>query len=413
MRPIISNVRLLLLAGALVSHPGLTLASNAAVAAPAVVPKTGNSNPVFQLVGYFKDSVVRTVDGSKEMWSNHGRCNDIRSKQKEHKEMLKKQWEFEEQGLTPAEMKRRLQTVNGGVTYDEFIFLTKGKEDRGKLMNMMFLMWGAPRLFPYSLMFYPDMLPSPFARMPNASGNESKLEKLSRQRSHAVINTLLALENEARAIPALAKMNIFGRKKQERNMEMIETLGKSVAKVMTNPGAKDNMGAQMILNTLDKELYTMEELTRGEKRLATVPKSIVLGLMTAINGPAPLTGVMPNFMRRGTVFAQLQKILEADKFLVEEKVNLDTLSTARLLEACNDRMIGGPGRTDEELRQGLAAWLELAVVNPNHRTQGTGENFNENLARTALMTYYSVEATRDSRCASYLPRLMFQGQLQQ
>jgi hypothetical protein len=135
--------------------------------------------------------------------------------------------------------------------------------------------------------------------------------------------------------------------------------------------------------------------------------------MTAINGPAPLTGVMPNFMRRGTVFGQLQKILEADNFLVEEKVDLDTLSTARLLEACNDRMIGGPGRTDEELRQGLAAWLELAVVHPNHRTQGTGENFNENLARTVLMTYNAVEGTRDSRSSSYLPRLMFKGQLQQ
>jgi hypothetical protein len=159
-------------------------------------------------------------------------------------------------------------------------------------------------------------------------------------------------------------------------------------------------------------LYTMEELTRGEKRLAMVPKSIVLGLMTAINGPAPLNGVMPNFMRRGTVYAHIQKILEADKFLVEEKVDLDTLSTARLLEACNDRMIGGPARTDEELRKGLAAWLELAVVNPNHRTQGTGETFNENLARTVLMSYYSVEGARDSRSTSYLPRLMFRGQLQ-
>ena len=118
-------------------------------------------NVIFQLFGLVKDSLVRTVDGTKEMWGNHGRCKQIRSKQKEYREKLQKQWEFEEKGLTPKEMKQRLAKVNGGITYDEFVFLVKGQEDRGKLMNMFFLMWGAPRLFPYALMFYPEILPGP------------------------------------------------------------------------------------------------------------------------------------------------------------------------------------------------------------------------------------------------------------
>ena len=95
-------------------------------------------NVIFQLFGLVKDSLVRTVDGTKEMWGNHGRCKQIRSKQKEYREKLQKQWEFEEKGLTPKEMKQRLAKVNGGITYDEFVFLVKGQEDRGKLMNMFF-----------------------------------------------------------------------------------------------------------------------------------------------------------------------------------------------------------------------------------------------------------------------------------
>lgn len=378
----------------------------------AAVNESGGGNVVVQLVGFVKDSFVRTIDGTKEMWGNHGKCKAIRAKQKDYRDRLKKQWEFEEQGLKPQEMKKRLQAINGGITYDEFIFLSKGKDDRGKLMNMIFLMWGAPRLFPYALMFYPDILPAPFAPLPTVSGKETKLEKVSRQRAHAVVNTLIALENEAKSIPALAKLNIFGRKQQERRMDMIGGLGKSIGKVMETQGATGGDGAQIVLKALDGVLYKKEPLTRADKRLVPVPKSIIGGLMTAINGAQPFGGLVPNFMKRGSVFAHLQKVMEADSFLVEEDVDLDTLSTARLLEACNDRMIGGPGRTNDELRKGLTDWLDLAVIQPNNRTKFTGESFNENLARTALMSYYSVEGSKDSRSASYLPRLMFQGNMQ-
>jgi hypothetical protein len=412
MRFIISSAQLVLLASALLSHPS-SASSAAAPATTTTSTNNGGGNVVLQLVGFVKDSVVRTVDGGKEMWGNHGKCKDIRSRQKDFRDKLKTQWEFEEQGLTPQEMRNRLQNVNGGITYDDFVFLNKGKEDRGKLMNVVFLMWGAPRIFPYAMMFYPDILPGPFAQQPRGSGKETKLEKFSRQRSHAVIQTLVSLENEARSIPALSKFNIFGKKKQERAMDMIDDLGKSAAKLMATPGARGGIGAQIVLNTLDNVLYTTDPLTRAEKRLVGVPKSIVLGLMTAINGPQPFTVVMPNFMRRGMVFSHAMKLMETDNFLVTEKVDLDSLSTAMLLEACNERMIGGPGRADDELRKGLTDWLDLAVVQPNNRTESTGENFNENLARSALMSYYSVEGTRDSRSTSYLPRLMFHGQMQQ
>lgn len=389
-----------------------TFSDASAVAAPpsAPVANSENGNPATQLFGYLKDSVIRTIDGSKDMWSNHGRCKEIRAKQKDYREKIKKQWEFEGVGMTPQELKKKLQTVNGGITYDEFIFLGKGKEDRGRLMNMMFLMWGAPRVFPYAMMFYPDILPTPFQPLPDASGRETKLEKLARQRTHSVIQTLLLLEKEAREVPGLSKINIFGKKKQQRNMDNINSLGAAIGTVMTTPGATDGKGARTTLGALDGVLYKKEPISRQEKRLVGVPKAIILGLTNAVNGPAPFTRFQPNFMRRGTILAHIQKIGEGDNFLVGENIDLGTLSTARLLEACSDRMIGGPRRSDEELRQGLSDWLDLAVIQPNNRTTVSGESFNDNLARTALLSYYSVDAARDERSSSFLPRLMFQGE---
>lgn len=381
-----------------------------ATAAPVTAQEGGN--PALQLVGYVKDSLVRTVTGTKEMWTNHGRCNEIRAKQKDYRDKIKAQWELQEKNLSPKDMRRRLSAINGGITYDEFIFLSKGKEDRGKLMNMVFLMWSAPKFLPYALMFYPNMLPSPFAPLPDASGMETKLEKLSRQRTHAVITTLLDLEKSARSVPYLAKLNIFGKKEQERRMIAIDTLGRTTSAIMATAGATGKVGAQIVMEKLEGALYKNgEEFTRAEKRLVAVPSAIIGGLMTCISGPGVLNGVTPNFMRRGTVIAHAQKIAEADKFLVNEKVSLESLSTTRLLEACNDRLIGGTGRSNEELRQDLSDWLDLAVVKPSNRTEATGEIFNENLARTALMGYYSLEAARDPRCTSYLPRCLFQGQL--
>jgi hypothetical protein len=403
-------VSLLLLAALVLSHPSPTAASSAATA-----KTTGGGNVVTQLFGSVKDSVVRTVDGTREMWSNHGRCNDIRAKQKDYRENLKKQWEFEDPGLTPQDLKKRLQDVDGGISYDDFVFLGKGLEDRGKLMRCMFLTWRIPQSFPYAFIYFPQMLPSPFAPLPDGSAKETTLEKISRQRSHVVIKTLLAMEQRAKVVPAVAKINIFARDKQQKNLDKMASLGEATAKAISTPGARKAVGAGLVLNSLEDRLYKAEELTRGEKGLTSLANPIIKGLIECIEGPFPLSVVMPvvpTFMARAILCNQLKKIEDADEFLVKQKVDLDSLSTARLLEACNDRLIGGPGYSDEELRQGLADWLDLAVLQPNNRVEQTGEFYNGNLARTALLSYYSMDGTRDARSASYLPRLLFQGQMQ-
>ncbi|KAL3940778.1 MAG: hypothetical protein SGBAC_004736 [Bacillariaceae sp.] len=246
-------------------------------------------------------------------------------------------------------------------------------------------------------MFYPDILPAPFQPLPSGASRESKLEKLSRQRSHSVIQALLMLEKEAHQAPALAKLNIFGKKKQQRTMEKIGELGSEVSAMMTTPGAIHGAGAKLAMDVLGAELYKDESITRKEKRLVGVPQSVVLGLTKALNGPNPFTSFQPNFMRRGAVLTHIQKLTDADKFLVNEN-------------ACTERMIGGPGRTKDELRKGLSDWLDLAVVEPSSRIAESGEDFNENFARAALLCYYAVDGARDARSSSALPRLLFNGQ---
>jgi len=373
--------------------------------------QSGGGNPVVQMLGYVKDSFVRTIDGTKEMWGNHGRCKQIRAKQKEYRDKLQKQWEFEEKGLTPSEMKQRLSKVNGGISYDEYVFLVKGKEDRGKLMNMMFLMWGAPRFFPYALMFYPEILPGPFAPLPDSSGKESKLQKLSRERTHAVVRTLLAIETEARVVPALSKLNIFGKKKQAQRMDEMDSMGKTISQIMATPGTgSDDSLALVAMNTMEDILYSPIKFTRADERLAKVPKSIANGIMAAIDGPNAFQKFMPHFLKRGQILTHVQKLNDIDNFLIDENVNLNDLSTARLLEACSDRMIGGPGQSDEEMRQHLKNWLDLGVNQPAKRCAETGEFFNYNLAKMALMSFYCVSGARDDRSASYLSRSLYCGQ---
>lgn len=386
----------------------LASTSISAPSAVSTVESTENGqNPAFQLVGYVKDSVVRTVDGIGLMWKNHGRCNEIRAKQKNHRECLRLQ--YENDGLSNQEIKQKLKGINGGITYDEYIFLVKGKEDRGKLTQLVFLSWGAPRFLPYVLMFYPDMLPSAFAPQQQA-GMESKLETLSRQRSHAVIRTLLNLEKDAKVVPTLAKLNIFGRKKHQRAMKETERIGQLVGSLFVTPINSLAEGAELMLKSVEESIYRSDtDFETKSKRLVYMPKSIIIGLAQTLEGSSPLDKFLPLFVTRGKVLSHIKKITDSDEFLVSESIAVDKLGRQRLMEACNDRLIGVNGDSIDEMRAGLADWLDQSVVKPVERVEQTGEFYNGNMARSALLCFYATQATKDDRAASYLPRLLFQG----
>lgn len=373
--------------------------------APVTVGASGG-NPAVQLVGYLKESVVRTVDGVQLMWKNYGRCNEIRAKQKEHRELLRVQ--YENDGMSNQDIKQQLKTQNGGITYEEYAFLLKGKEDRGKLTQLAFLSWGAPRFLPYALMFYPEMLPSAFSS-PKVTLVD-KMESLSRHRTHTVIQTLMNIENSAKQIPTLAKLNIFGRKKQQQAMEDMQRIRQLAASLFVTPVRSGSQGAELVLKTLENDLYNEIDFDNKRKRLTGVPKPIIRGLASSLDGNFPLESVFPLFVTRGKLLNQIKKVTESDEFLVNEAVDLEELGKSRLVEACTDRLIGSIGRSEEEMRENLADWLDHVAVKPANRIRETGEFFNGGLARAAMMCYSATQAAKDERATSYLPRLLFQGQ---
>lgn len=196
-------------------------------------------------------------------------------------------------------------------------------------------------------------------------------------------------------------------------MDSMQKMGAITSKILSTPSVKGSYGAQVFLNTLDHHFYRKDtEYTRSENRLTDVPKSLVTGMVAVVDGSNPLGGFIPNFMNRGKIVAHLKKISECDEFLVQEGIDLNSLDTVQLLEVCNERCIAVPGRSDEELRDSLGEWLKMSVIQPSAKLQQGDLHYNSNLAKFSLLCYNALDATRDDNCASYLPRTLFQGQIQ-
>ena len=395
------------------SSSSVSLASPA-TAAVATLPSTESNtiavapspNLVVQFASYVKHSVVKTVDGCGQLWKNHGRCNDIRQKLSVHREAVKLEWEGESGSLSTPQ-KVRLKTLMGGISYEEYVFLQKGKEDRSKVFNLMFLMWGAPRFLPYALMFNPDMLPSPF-RDTTAVAGESMWATQSRERSTAVIQALLKIERDARVTPALAKLNIFGKKKQEASKQQLLHVIDTMATTLVSP-LPPRAGAEQLLRQLHPHLYREDaDFTRAEQRLCHVPKSLVEAMSGLLSGGnlGVLAALQPNFLTRGRVVGHLRKVADSDDFLLTTSTNLTSIPKRYLQEACSERFLGVVGRSTDDLRHQLDDWLVLNT--PDTATEGQPPlYYNANVARLALMGYYSCWAARDAQSALRLPRLLF------
>ena len=363
------------------------------------------TNPVFQLAGYVKDSFVRMKDGSVQLYTNHKKCNEIRSKQKEYLEKIASTLPKEEQKAA-----KKYYPSAGGITYEEFDFLQKGKEDRGRLANTVFMMVFAPNFVPYAFMFFPDMLPSSFSTPANKGMGFSKWDMISRERSHSVLQAMIDLERSARVAPILSNLNPFGKGKTKRMMERMDKLAHACGAVLSADGAVGSNGAELVMNILEDEIYSEAKPKKDRTSLTILPKSIVKGLGRAMDAPSS-NSFLPTFLVRGKILNSLAQIQASDEFLVDQGIDLTTLSTDLLQEACSKRLIGVPGRTHEEMIDGLSSWLDLSVKEPSKKVAETGYHYNGNLARASLLTYNAVDAARDVRTSSFLPRLMYQGHL--
>lgn len=364
-------------------------------------------NPATLLLSYVKDSFVRMKDGSAELYTNHKKCNTIRSKQKKFLENAHSDMSEEERRKF-----KRYSFNSGGITFEEYSFLRKGKDDRGKLANIIVCMFFAPNFLPYAFLFFPDMLPSPFATQLNKfePSTYTKADAISRERSHSVLQTMLNLERRSHVPPMISNINPFGKGKMKRTMSQLDKLGRAGGVFLGVDEATKTQGAELILNVLHDEIYTANKPTKDVSNLIVVPKVIMMGMSKALEASSS-NSFLPGFVQRGKVLSRLKQIKDSDDFLVAQKVDLNSLSERILEEACNERLIGGPGRTNEEMIEGLSSWLDLAVNKPTKISSKTGLYYNENMCRFTLLCYNAVDGTRDERSASYFPRLLYQGQL--
>lgn len=326
------------------------------------------------------------------MNTDHRRCNDIRAKQGTFAKAA---------GTSRGRGLKGIQT--GGISYEEYDFLRKGLVDRNKLFAVTVVSVCLPNYFVYYLWSFPDMMPSPFLK-----GKD--MREVSRERCHAVISTMLDIEKSARVAPWSAKLNPFGKKAVERSMAKLTNFIEVGGSSMAEYGAHGANGGRMIMKKLKPHFYTSTPLTKQQRLLAgkMVPTQIMKGLTKAISADPLNKGSSPFGI--GAV-KHIESVTMADEFLVNQSVDVSSIDSTLLAEACSARLIGGPGWTDEERKEGLTSWLQEMEITPREETAKEEDlYFNGNLARAALMCYNSVDATRDSRADSGLLRVMYQGQ---
>jgi hypothetical protein len=378
----------------LLSHLPISIDGSAVSAAPAttMVGHHDQKNPNFLLgiVSYVKDQAVRTAMGCGKLYTNHSRCNAIRAKLKANRQRVKQFWEAE--GLyendTPSQIQKRLQDVMGGISYDEYIFLERGKEDRGKLFNVVFLMFGAPKFLPYALMFNPDLLPSSFVK-------EEPFVDLSR--GPAILTMLSRVEQEAAKEPQVGLIpSILGRKQQMvQQHAFLNDIVTQTTSIMKCFPPNATQLTQSILAQIPRPEG------RHEERLAHLPPVIIQTMNRVVTGqafPSLTAQLLPTFLQRGKLVAHLQKVAASDHFLRTN--SLETIQSKRLLqEACRDRLLETSKASVAELRQELQQWLEA--------TSGTTVQ-NNNAALLGLLAYNGCyQIRKDQERTDSLTRLLF------
>lgn len=482
-------VFLLAVSGVSGSSPSLPAAPPVVASPTLTAPELEDkkSNPIVAIGKYLKDSVVRLKDGTGQLYTNHKTCNAIRSKVKSYR-------------LANPDYTLKNGYQKQGISYSEYDFLNKGKEERGKVLNIGFLMFFSPNFLPYAFMFFPNILPSTFQQnqaqessgavdgnsaSPNLIMNYHKLSAISRERSHAVVKTLLQIENEALGALKTNPLNPFGRGKAKKNrlsmgnvrqtaedfleLKSQNMLDSTENKYIVNDikdviqdNNSDPEEELYILNALQEEIFTTEEPKSKQLKFIDVPKAIIRGLSMAIDGNNASGNIegkgasgggsgdsfknllTPHFATRNKVVTHIRKVNDADEFIANEDIDLNDVTGNLLTEACQDRMIGTPLSSEDELRAGLSNWLDLTVTRPSKLAvpptkklspgvmvvstptstsssfddgsqSGSSEQqhkyYNGNLAKLALMCYNAVNSSRDTRSSSLLPRLLFQQNL--
>jgi len=208
----------------------------------------------------------------KELYRDHQTCNQIRKKQNLHKASLKAEWKS--LGIDDQEIRTRLKKSSGGITYEEFRCLQKGKSDSGKSGTFIFYVLAFPKFWPYMVMFNKEnILPSQFAKR-NDYFRETKAEALSRGRSHAVLQTLMNLEKNSH-VPGF-KLNPFSPKTKQ--MEKFHGVVDDLVEAL-----KSNPGPDYVMKKFESKLFLTEKPTGKVLRLVEFPSYLTSGLARTLS----------------------------------------------------------------------------------------------------------------------------------
>ena len=172
-----------------------------------------------------------------------------------------------------SSIRTRHKSEPASISYEEFSLMKRNEQDRWKVLNVLSLLVFASDVAPYAIMFYPRMLPSTFeARHQGEGGAEgipasyvqevrppliifyphtlhtplrivkqhaadtpSQLMQDERDRSKAVVETLLAVEASCHKAGFLEGLNPFGKAGVRKRQETLKDVKAEMERIATLP----------------------------------------------------------------------------------------------------------------------------------------------------------------------------------
>ena len=183
-----------------------------------------------------------------------------------------------------------------------------------------------------------------------------------RDRSKAVVETLLAVETACHKAGFLEGLNPFGKAGVRKRQEILKDVKSEMERIAVLPpseAVKEVEKHCYFPPSADKNLRKSRAAERAVRRFANVPAPLASGLsrITGPTGPIPL----PHFMLRGSLHKHVTSVIASDDFLALKGAGaVESLGAASVLELCRERGILNVGSSLPALRERLRAWVEDA-----------------------------------------------------
>jgi predicted DNA-binding protein len=309
--------------------------------------------------------------------------------------------------------KRAKLDGDDSLSYSEFRFIERSREDFKKCVRLAFTAYLSPELFFYSYVVIPAIStdnPWAWTTLPSTF-DDAKEEGMRnvikiKRRQHAVFRGVTGLmENTFDDIPEKI------RKQRLQQLDRVKGASKRVGKSI-----------EAALNELEP-YYTADN---GKKRGKKQPSNAARMLRTkkqdgkkrvemcldgmpwaSVKDTCKSFGIdgMPNifFLRRlnrGEISRHFDGIRKADNHI--SRIGVEALSDEEVVDACLERCISiDSTRSMGEMRKDISQWLNIVESPPTHKKQ-----YNDQNLRLLLAGLHSVKAVRGSRFSSAMKSIV-------